>query len=109
MNLSYNIQNICGMQTIKVKQYIDQFGDFSRSGNAVFDFASSAIQNGDTLMFDMSGQDSVSTVFLNASFGKLIDAFGIDMVKSSFKFSNMLRSQMERIRKYFDDYQTLYV
>ncbi len=96
------------MQTILVKQYIDQYGDYAQSGNAVFDFASSAISKGETLKFDMSGQDSVSTVFLNASFGKLIDTFGIEKVKRSFIFTNLLRSQVDRIRKYFDDYKELY-
>lgn len=96
------------MQTILVKQYIDQYGDYSQSGSAVYDFASAAISKGDTLRFDMSGQDSVSTVFLNASFGKLIDTFGIDKVKRSFVFVNLLRSQIDRIRKYFDDYKELY-
>ena len=95
------------MKVINVKQYIDQYGDFSKAGSAVYDYAAAAINNNDTLMFDMSGQDSVSTVFLNTSFGHLIDTFGIEKVKRSFKFSSMLRSQMERIVKYFDDYQKL--
>lgn len=96
------------MQTIIVKQYIDAYNDYAKAGDAVCDFAAAAIDSNDMLQFDMTGQDAVSTVFLNTSFGHLIDRFGIERVKRSFRFSNILRSQMDRIRKYFDDYQATY-
>lgn len=96
------------MQTITIKQYVTKYNDFSKAGTDIFDVASSAILGGEEVLLDMKGQDSVSTVFLNASIGRLIDQFGVEKVKKNLKFANLLRTQMERIRKYFEDYQELY-
>lgn len=95
------------MTTLFIKEYIDKFNDYSKAGNAFFSDASPMIEQGLTIGFDMKGLDAVSTVFLNASFGQLIDRYGIKRVKESFKFSNLLRSQADRIRKYFIDYDII--
>lgn len=95
------------MKNINVKEYIDTYNDFAIAGDSIFKIAAEAIDNNEIILFDMSGQDSVSTVFLNTSFGQLIDKYGIERVKQSFKFTNILRSQIERIRKYFNDYSEI--
>ena len=95
------------MNILKIKQYIDQYQDYAKAGNAVFADTYPMIGRDEMVAFDMAGLDGVSTVFLNTSFGQLIDMYGIERVKRSFKFSNILRSQAERIRKYFADYAEL--
>ena len=95
------------MNVLKVKGYIDKYQDYAKAGDAVFADACPMIVKNEMIAFDMSGLDGVSTVFLNTSFGQLIDMYGIERVKRSFKFSNILRSQAERIRKYFSDYSEL--
>lgn len=92
---------------LRIKEYIDTYNDYAKAGEAVFATALPMIENNQLMVFDMEGLDGVSTVFLNTSFGHLIDVFGIERVKRSFRFSNVLRSQAERIKKYFQDYQTL--
>ena len=66
-----------------------------------------SIESNHKIVFDMKGIDAVSTVFLNAFFGQLIDKYGKGREKSSFKFSGLLKSQFDRIRKYFVDYAAL--
>lgn len=92
------------MHSIIIKDYVDRLNDFAKAGDAVFNYAKPLIEKDEIILFDMSGLDSVSTVFLNTSFGHLMDIFGIEKVKTSFKFKNILRSQGERIKKYFTDY-----
>lgn len=95
------------MTNFIIKDYIDRFNDYAKAGDAVCNDAMSLIDNGETIVFNMTGLDSVSTVFLNTSFGQLIDSYGIEKVKKSFRFTNILRSQADRIKKYFADYAEL--
>ncbi len=95
------------MATIVIKDFFDIYQDAAKAGAAVAKVAADAINLNDVILFDMEGQDAVSTVFLNASFGYLFDMYGIDRVKKSFRFSHILRSQVERIKKYFSDYSEL--
>jgi hypothetical protein len=80
---------------------------YSESGKKVFDTAIKAISEQEIVVIDMISVDSVPTNFMNTSFGSLIDIFGIEKTKKTFKFRNILKSQLERIQKYFNDYQTL--
>lgn len=95
------------MVSFVIKDYYDQHQDNAKAGDAVFSDAVPLISRGEVIVFDMHGLDAVSTVFLNTSFGHLMELFGIEKVKKSFKFSNLLRSQAERIKKYFSDYAEL--
>ena len=95
---------MCVNKNMIIKDYIDRFNDYAKAGDAVFADSCPLIINGESIVFDMVGLDGVSTVFLNTSFGQLIDCFGIERVKRSFRFSNVLKTQAERIRKYFQDY-----
>lgn len=87
-----------------IKDYIERFNDYAKAGDAVFSDSRPLIDAEETIVFDMKGLDAVSTVFLNTSFGHLMDVYGIERVKKSFRFSNILRTQAERIKKYFQDY-----
>ena len=44
---------------------------------------------------------------MNTSFGSLIDLFGLDTTKQALRFQNIKKSQIERIRKYLNDYGSL--
>lgn len=92
---------------LNVRDICEKYNDFDRSGNEVYLISKPLIEKGETIVFNMKGLDSVSTVFLNASFGHLIDVYGMEKVKHSFRFTNILRSQVERIKKYFSDYEEI--
>lgn len=90
-----------------IKDYIINNTDFASAGKAISDAAIPLIQKGDKIIFDMTGQEALSTVFLNTAFGYLMDRFGVEKIKQSLKFRNILRSQGERIRTYFQNYQPI--
>lgn len=90
---------------IRIKDICDKHNDYAKAGNDLYVLSKNLIGKGEIIVFDMDGIDSVSTVFLNTSFGQLLDCFGVERVKQSFRFTNILRSQVERIKKYFSDYE----
>lgn len=94
------------MKTIALHQILEKNG-YVESGNIVFFEAKDIVSDGGIIIIDMNKVDSVPTNFLNTSIGALIDLYGIEKTKKSLRFSNILKSQVERIRKYFNDYGKL--
>jgi preprotein translocase subunit SecY len=80
---------------------------YPEGGSVLYSIAEEAINNGNKILLDMIEVDSVPTLFMNTSFGDLIINYGINETKSLFIFNNISRSQLERIQKYFNDFQTL--
>lgn len=66
------------------------------------------IQSSDTLQIDMKGVDSIPTMFMNTSFGKIMSEFGLERLKKAMVFRNISKVQIERIGKYFKDYAEVY-
>lgn len=94
------------MKTIQLKDVIAKTQDYAESGSIVFGIADLAISENDTVAIDLSGVDSVPTIFMNTSFGALMDKYGADVTKS-FRFRNVKQTQIERFKKYFDDYRNI--
>ncbi len=93
--------NISLKDILKDRSYTD-------GGYVLFDIADKAILNGDMVVIDMEGVSSIPTLFMNTSFGDLIMKYGIDKTKKIFSFNNINRFQLEKIQKYFNDFQNLY-
>lgn len=94
------------METILLYDILKE-NDYATSGTIVHDIAYEAILNDDLIVIDMEGIESVPTTFMNTSFGTLMNNFGVDKIKKSFRFRNILKTQVERISKYFYDYESL--
>lgn len=77
------------------------------SGSIVFNEAKDMVLKNEIVVLDMSNVESVPTTFLNTSLGALMDIYGVERVKKSFRFRNVLRTQVDRLTKYFNDYQVL--
>lgn len=94
---------------MKIFSLIDILRDknYSKAGNDIFKGSINPIIDGDVIIINMEGVDSVPTTFMNTSFGALMDIFGEEKVKKSFRFRNVLKSQIERFRQYFDDYKII--
>lgn len=94
------------MKTIILNDLLKE-NNYVNSGFIVFNEAKDAVSNNETVILDMENVESVPTNFLNASLGSLMDIYGVEQTRRSFGFKNILKSQVERIKKYFNDYQTL--
>ena len=73
----------------------------------LFGIIRDAINSNQTVSIDMEDVDSFPTMFMNTSFGSLIELFGLDITKRALRFQNIKKAQIERIRKYFNDYMSL--
>lgn len=67
-----------------------------------------AIINGDVLQIDMTGVDSIPTMFMTTSFGAIMNEFGSGKLKKAMVFRNITKVQIERIVKYINDYKEVY-
>jgi len=92
------------MTTIIISNLLDRHQSYPLAGDEVYNIIDPKMTGEESFIMDMAGVSSVPTVFLNASLGRLIDVYGIANVKSKIGFVNIMRAQLDRIRKYFDDY-----
>lgn len=84
-------------ELMKDKSYPD-------SGRELYAILLKAISTKTRVEIDMAGVDALPSMFLNTSLGPLIKDQGLSLLKESFKLLNVSQAQIERIRKYFDDY-----
>ena len=94
------------MVTVKIKDILNG-RSYPEGGAVLFDVVRDAINNNQIVSIDMEDVDSFPTIFINTSFGILISQFGLDVTKKAMRFQNIKRAQVERIRKYFDDYMSI--
>lgn len=95
------------MKNIFVKNLIEETQDYAESGFTVLNIAKEAIKEKVIVTLDFDGVDSIPTIFMNTSFGALMDEYGASTTKTLFKFRNIKQTQIERIRKYFNDYENI--
>ncbi|MBP8893542.1 MAG: STAS-like domain-containing protein [Saprospiraceae bacterium] len=94
------------MVTVRIKDVLDG-RSYPDGGTMLFGIIKDAMNNNENVSIDMEDVDSFPTMFMNTSFGKLIELFGIDATKKALSFQNIKKVQIERIRKYFNDYMSI--
>ena len=62
------------------------------------------ISSDDKIVANMEGVTSLPSIFLNVSLGKIIDDYDIETLKKHISFSNITRSQAERLKDYLIRY-----
>lgn len=92
------------MEKIYVKDLLVD-GSYPAAGEKLYDKGVRFISQGQVIFLDMSDVDSVPTTFMNVSFGRFINEYGKDNTKKALRFLNITRSQLERIKRYFDTYE----
>jgi len=91
------------MKTILLKNILAEEA-FPVAGYHIFKEIKESIIAHDKIIIDMIDVLTVPTMFLNTSFGAIIDEFGTLKLKESIGFKNITKSQVERIQKYLIDY-----
>ena len=82
---------------------------YPEAGTALLPFLVDAIQAGERICIDMSGVDSVPTLFMNTSFGEALQIYGTTPLKKFVSFAHIQRSQAEMIKKYLVEYENAYL
>lgn len=73
------------------------------SGRELYEVLLDAICNSKVVEINMSGVEALPSMFLNTSFRPIIKEKGLDSLIKSFKLYNVSKSQIERIKRYFED------
>lgn len=78
----------------------------TQAGNVLYDKMNECVLTNDKLVLDMSGVSSIPSIFLNMSFGQFIDKYGVEKLKDMVSFTNITRTQAERITDYLKRYKS---
>lgn len=74
--------------------------DYPTAGQMLYDMMEKIIAQGDVLVVDMSGVDTLPSMFLNMSIGQYLEKHGAKSLSGKLKFKNITASQVERIKTY---------
>ena len=84
------------MVTVRIKDVLDG-RSYPDGGTMLFGIIKDAMNNNENVSIDMEDVDSFPTMFMNTSFGKLIELFGIDATKKALSFQNIKKHIKSRI------------
>ena len=94
------------MKTIELKNLLED-NNYPDAGSVLFYIIKNAIGNSEKIIIDMKDVISIPTMFMNTSFGSILDEFSMEDLKGTISFKNISKSQIERIQKYLSDYNQL--
>lgn len=75
------------------------------SGSKLFDFLKEYFENGEKVKLSFDGLTPFSTSFLNSSFGKLIDIYGLNTFKSIVSPTDVNASQAKALKEYISSFK----
>lgn len=91
------------MDKISIKQLMDA-APYPEAGLRLYELAQPLIVSDMPVRMDLNGVESLPTLFMNMSFGKLITEFGKPKVMAALKFYAISKVQLERIKRYFQQF-----
>ncbi|EGC20091.1 STAS-like domain-containing protein [Prevotella multiformis] len=92
------------MCIVNVRDILISHANLPDAGAKFYKIIVCAITSGDKVVADMDGVSSLPSIFLNVSLGKIIDEYDMDTLKQHVSFSNITRSQAERLKDYLIRY-----
>ncbi|MDE5837023.1 MAG: STAS-like domain-containing protein [Paramuribaculum sp.] len=95
------------MNTIILNQIFDTSKDLTDAGTCLYDRIKAQINSNDKAIIDMAGVTSMSSVFMNVSIGRIIDEYGMDVLKKAISFSNITQQQAKRLTEYLERYSNI--
>ncbi|MDE6270546.1 MAG: STAS-like domain-containing protein [Muribaculaceae bacterium] len=93
------------MNTIRLNEIMGRENDLTVSGSILYDEMKSRIAAGEKIVVDMQDASSLPSIFLNVSFGRIIDEYGAGVISNFVSFVKITRTQAERLQKYIQKYQ----
>lgn len=93
--------NKMSTRTIKLMDCVDGTSS-NNDGLKLFIEISKAFVAGDIVTLSLKDCTSISSSFLNSSFGELAEKFSMDTIKSQFRLVDFKPSQAKQIKEYLD-------
>lgn len=95
------------MEQVRLANILSEYS-YPEAGQVLCGIIRNSIDVGDKVQIDMQGVDSLPTMFMNTSFGRIMDEYGLLKLTGTLIFRNITKVQIERIRKYLTDYSEVY-
>lgn len=92
------------MCEVKLSNIISKSNDLPTAGLSLYNVVIDNLNKTERVFIDMQDVQSLPSIFLNVSIGRLIDEYGKNMVKDKIAFKKISQSQAMRIKEYFDRY-----
>ena len=92
------------MCTVNMKEVLASHNSLPEAGNTFYNTIVGAIASDEKVVANMEGVSSLPSMFLNVSIGRIIDEYDMDTLKQHVSFSNITRSQAERLKDYLIRY-----
>lgn len=93
------------MKTIILNDILTKNNNIADAGASLYALLKSTVDNNETVVIDMEDATSLPSIFLNVSFGRLIDEFGPGVIHDWVSFTKITKSQAERLRQYIHNYK----
>ncbi len=87
------------MCTIKIGELLKN-QSYPQAGDALYVKIIDRLEKEEKIVLDMSGVDTLPSMFLNTSIGRYIQEHGFNRLKEKISFSNIGASQAQRIKEY---------
>lgn len=78
--------------------------DYPTAGSALYDAILAVQDISGKIIIDMTGVDSLPSMFLNMSIGRYIETYGKEQMKAKIGFAKVSVSQVARLKEYLERY-----
>lgn len=93
------------MTTIVLNNILLSNANLPQAGNLFYFEVKKSFDISQPVVVDMNGVTSLPSIFLNVSIGKIIDEFGIDMLKKRMSFVKITQGLATRLKGYLETYK----
>ena len=87
---------------VQLKNYVLVSLPYPQQGTALYDALKVDFAAGNRIDIDMTDVTALPSMFLNASFGRAIEQYGLENIRKLLVFHNITRLQSERLSEYFN-------
>ncbi|MBR5984002.1 MAG: STAS-like domain-containing protein [Bacteroidales bacterium] len=92
------------MKRIQLSDIMTSNKILSDAGTMFYKELISALSASEKVTVDMTGVNSIPSVFLNVSIGRLIDEKGIGALRNNVAFTMITKQQALRLKEYIEKY-----
>lgn len=95
------------MKTLVLKDIVKNSSS-NDQGSVLFELMKNAFLQKDVILLHVDSDLSMSSSFLNSSFGEFLDSYGLNSFKQTVKFRGS-KSQFLRLSDYISQYNSLFL
>lgn len=95
------------MCTIFLENILSECKDLPAAGDLFYHKVMEAESQSQKVIVNMENVNSLPSIFLNVSIGRMIDSHGIEWLKNHLTFTRITKAQAQRLTDYLSRYKTI--